>query len=207
MSQFASRCVSAAKDFSKAEIFFDAQPTMRLNEPSQFRLAISATKDTLPGPMQSLQAQGKLLVTCTIDARLVIPPSVAETTPTGWESRTYLAPDPSVWIWGVTPRTAGTILASLEVKPVVRLETPGGSIQDTDFKTQSYVVSITVDESPMDRVKSFTDQANIILGALTVIVAIAAILGVKKWGPAAWSAMRRRFGGGSHEKDIPEDPS
>lgn len=195
---FKERCVSVTKSLDRAAVSFDDTPIMQLNKTSEFTLAIAP-----PGRhVQDLEPQDEVLVTCTIDARLVIGDDDASVTPDDWETRTYLPPEPAEWSWLVAPSKAGEIDANIEIRPVVVVEADGGS-DTTVYTTRSYDLDITVEQTVWDRISALTTQVKVVLGLVTASTALAVALGVRRWGPALWAQGRDRRR--SSEKQAQDD--
>ncbi len=185
LTGFTQRCVGVTQSFESALISFEDSPTMRLDETSDFTVAVTPAdmpRDGLPG-------QDEILVTCTIDARLVMSPSDATVIPTGWETLAYVPPEPAEWSWLVTPVRAGMIDANIEVRPVLVVERDDGQ-ERVSYTTKRYGVDISVHQGLWDRVSALMTPIRAILGLLTAIVALAVALGARKWGPALWDKAR-----------------
>jgi hypothetical protein len=189
LSEFAERCVGVTESFERAEVSFDDAPFMRLNETSEISMAIGAVGEEVEG----LPSQGEVLVTCTIDARLVMSPDDATVNPAGWETRRYVPPEPAEWSWLVTPSKPGEIDANIELRPIVVVQSDGGS-DTTEYTTRSYDLDITVEQALWDRISALTTQVKVVLGLVTAVTALAVALGVRKWGPALWKGARSRGG-------------
>ncbi len=199
LSGFTQRCVGATKSLESALISFDAAPAMRLNETSDFTVAVTPPDQ----PVDDLPGQDEVLVTCSIDARLVMSPADASVTPTGWETRVYVPPEPAEWSWLVTPVSAGVIDANIEIRPVVVVEGDGGQ-ERVAYATKRYDVDISVREGVWDRVNALITPLRAIIGLLTAAVALAVALGARRWGPELWGRVRRR----SPDRPAPEgDPT
>lgn len=187
LDEFKERCVEATKDLDRAAVSFDDTPIMQLNRTSELTLAIAP-----PGRhVQDLEPQDEVLVTCTIDARLVIGDDDASVTPNDWQTHRYLPPEPAEWSWLVAPSKAGEIDANIEIRPVVVVEADGRA-DTTEYTTQSYDLDITVEQTLWDRISALTTQVKVILGLVTACTALAVALGVRRWGPALWAQGRGR---------------
>lgn len=183
IAKYLDNCLQATESFSLATISFDPTPVLQLEVASQYRMAISeAAPTSIPEPlMLGLEDQGQLKVTCTIGARLVMADSDATVEPADWEQQLYLPPEPSVWVWTITPHESGTMTAALQVRPVIKVEGEDGSTYDSEYKTQTYPVVADVQMTLIDRITSFTEQVNVIAAAVVAVVGLFTALGVKKW--------------------------
>ena len=195
LSEFTERCLGVTESFERAQVSFDDAPSMRLNETSEIALAVGSIGEEIEG----LPSQGEVLVTCTIDARLVMSPEDATVNPSGWETRRYVPPEPAAWSWLVTPSKAGEIDANIEIRPIVVVRSDGGA-DTTEFRTKSYDLDITVEQELWDRISALTTQVKVVLGLITAVTGLAVALGVRKWGPALWH--RARSGGRSAEEQT-----
>ena len=198
LSDFTERCLGVTESFERAQVSFDDTPSMRLNETSEISMAVGAVGEEVEG----LPGQGEVLVTCTIDARLVMSPDDATVNPSGWETRRYVPPEPAEWSWLVTPSKAGEIDANIEIRPILVVQGDGGA-DTTEYTTKSYDLDITVAQTLWDRISALTTQVKVVLGLVTAVTALAVALGVRKWGPALWR--RIGAGGGSSEKQAQDD--
>jgi hypothetical protein len=181
LATFKRNCVDESSTTSDVTVTFNPTPTMQLNEPTQFWLAVGPPGAPLPTKTLGGQVgQDTVTITCKISAKLVAAPADADVTPGEAKEETYLPPTPTTWVWEVTPRSSGTVHAHIELEPVVIVES-GGSLAPLTLSTKQYPIEIAVQMTLIDRIKAFTDQANAILAALTVIVGIGTVLGVRKW--------------------------
>lgn len=187
LKEFFERCLEVTESLDVATVSFDDSPTMRLDDTSELTLAIAPPGREVDG----LHPQGEVLVTCTIDARLVIGGDDASVTPIGWETRIYLPPEPVQWSWFVTPSKAGEVDANIEIRPVVVIEADG-SADTTEYTTKSYDLDITVEQTLWDRLSALTTHVKVVLGLVTAVTALAVALGVRRWGPAIWGRVRTR---------------
>ncbi len=187
LTEFAERCLGVTESFERAEVSFDDAPSMRLDETSEISMVVGAVGEEVDG----LPSQGEVVVTCTIDARLVMSPDDATVNPAGWETRRYVPPEPAEWSWLVTPSKAGEIDANIEIRPIVVVQSDGGA-DTTEYTTKSYDLDITVEQTLWDRISALTTQVKVVLGLVTAVTALAVALGVRKWGPALVRGVRSR---------------
>lgn len=187
LEAFADRCLGVTESVEDATIRFDDSPTMRLDETSEYLLRITP-QDTAD---DDLEAQGSVLVTCTIDARLVISTEDAAVSPSDWQTVRYLPPDPAEWAWLVTPARAGTVEASLEVRPILVVG-EDGEAATTEYATTRFGIDIAVEQGLWDRIASLTTQAQALLALVTAVGALAVALGIRRWGPPVWHRVRGR---------------
>jgi hypothetical protein len=182
VTAFKRNCLAEASSAQTVDVTYDPAPRMQLNEPTPFRLAISPPATQLPQKTFGGQSkQDQVKVTCAISAKFVVAPEDADVDPSDAKQQNYLPPEPVIWVWEVTPRTSGVVRAYVVLEPVVLVQVSGGPLTPQTLTTKNLEVSISVDMTIIDRIQSFTDQANVVLAALTVIVSIATILGVRKW--------------------------
>jgi hypothetical protein len=191
---FKERCARATSDLDVAAVYFDATPDMRLNEPAEYRLVIQPVELKAPpgpGSQDELGSQGKLGVTCTIDARLAVSPDAASVNPTDWEQQRYLPPAPAEWTWHVTPKRGGEFSASLQVRPVVRITNEESVSTLEHYSTETYSVTVSVQQSMMDWIRALTSWGQALLAFVAVVSASLGFLGVRKWWPVLWGKLRR----------------
>jgi hypothetical protein len=182
VTAFKENCLAEASSAQTVDVTYDPAPRMQLNEPTPFRLAISPPGTQLPQKTFGGQTkQDQVKVTCAISAKFVVAPEDADVAPSDAKQQNYLPPEPVIWVWEVTPRTSGVVRAYVVLEPVVLVQVSGGPLTPQTLTTKNLEVSISVDMTLIDRIQSFTDQANVVLAALTVIASIATILGVRKW--------------------------
>ena len=82
---------------------------------------------------------------------------------------------------------------------------PAGAPVTSALGTVSFDVVISVEQTLLDRIRSFGEAAGSIQGALAAVAGILAILGVWKWGPGLWRRLRGPEAGDDVAKDALND--
>jgi hypothetical protein len=193
-----ARCVESAKSLDTAEVRFDGHPRMPLDRGSRFSLVIAVPGATLPGSQSRLPTAGKIGVSCTIDARLVISADEAHVDPSDWQTQQYVPPSPATWEWNVTPKQAGLVEGTLQLRPVVKVAA-GATPTDLTLTTQPFAFTITVTQSASQRLERLAGLVSKYAAAITATAGVVSLFHIGKWpGLIAWLRRRRATTKGRH---------
>jgi hypothetical protein len=215
---FRERCLRETTSLDAASVYYESPVRLAKSRPHRFNLEIRPA--TLAGgqPPGRLRKHGRILLACTVQARLLDVPGALQVAPTSWQGRRFLPPNPSRWTWVVTVRTDGRTDTVLQLKPVVQIE-QGDQIEARDLGVAEYDVTFSAPAAPPaavslpDRVgdllaSSWKGLVALATGVSAIVAAFVAVRGLRsrnasgEGGPVSAREERSSIGsGGPSERE------
>jgi hypothetical protein len=172
LGAFRQRCLRETTSLDAASVFYESPVRLAKARPHRFTLEIrplTASGDGSPG---GLQRHGRILLACTVQARLLVAPDALEVAPRAWQGRRFLPPNPSTWTWIVTARTAGRTDTVLQLKPVVQID-DGHRIAVQDLGVAEYDVTFSAPAAPAPAVPVTHRVGDLLASSWKVLVGLA----------------------------------
>lgn len=186
VGKYLDYCFSKTEELHRASLTYASRVELTKSEAKTFTLTLSNKPLGVPGSRSE-----ELGVACTVSARLVVPSSRAEVTPTDWVQQQYVPPQDTTWKWVVAGKAAGESEAVLEVRPAIRVANSDGSTRLEDLRTEQFPITFDVGMTWQQKMTSFWGV--LIAGA----TGIATLIG-------AWFLLRKLFAGRAAEDDTDE---
>jgi hypothetical protein len=172
LGAFRQRCLRETTSLDAASVFYTSPVRLAKARPHRFILEIrpaARSGDRSPG---GLQRHGRILLACTVQARLLDVPDTLQVAPSTWQGRRFLPPDPARWTWVVTARTEGRTDTVLQLKPVVQID-DGHRIAVQDLGVAEYDVTFSASAATAPAVPFTHRVGDFLASSWQVLVGLA----------------------------------
>lgn len=172
LSAFRERCLRQTTSLDAATVLYESPVRLARARPHRFKLEIRPVTAAVDGSSGRLRGHGRILLACTVQARLLEVPDALRVSPPLWQGRRFLPPNPSRWTWVVTASTEGRTDTVLQLKPVVQIVN-GARIEVRDLGVAEYDVTFSTPSTPAPTVPFTKRTGNFLASSWEVLVALA----------------------------------
>lgn len=195
-AEYVESCRRANASLATADVVYPTRLTMVRGETTTVRVAVTLLTDLPPekvldtGLVDAQPATRQVLVTCTIQARLLGAAADFTIEDRDWLSQTLLTSPTATWTWFVTPKRESAVILTLQVRPVVlvRGDRAGTDELPTQATTAEFpittFVSVPTRERAQEQLDAVTGLLTSVEGAIAALVALLlAFLGLRRFLP------------------------
>jgi hypothetical protein len=146
LADYREACERLNSELAEASLAFPSSTRIALHDTDLVQATISLDLDRPPEDLIDAEevATGKLLVSCTVEARLegasrtfdIEGPGIQEP---GWQRRSLVTADTVGWSWFVTPKRLGEHRLTLQLRPVLQID-DGGTEPTAQVLTEASIV-------------------------------------------------------------------